>query len=102
MITKENRILAPETEALCIEQAYDSELEELEVALLFEGVYRRYGADFRHYAYASLRRRVWNMVRDERLPSISRLQELVLHDPAAMGRLLTHISVSVTSMFRDP
>jgi len=32
--------------------------EALEIALLPEGIFRRYGADFRNYAYASLRRRV--------------------------------------------
>ena len=35
-------------------------------------------------------------------PSISGLQERLLHDPACMDRLLLDLSVSVTSMFRDP
>jgi chemotaxis protein methyltransferase CheR len=34
--------------------------------------------------------------------SLSALQELVLHDPEAMERLLRDLSINVTSMFRDP
>jgi chemotaxis protein methyltransferase CheR len=42
------------------------------------------------------------MVRREELRSISELQGKVLHDPEAMQRLLQHLSVNVTTMFRDP
>ena len=34
------------------------DLEDLELELLLEGVFRRYGFDFREYAPASLRRRI--------------------------------------------
>jgi chemotaxis protein methyltransferase CheR len=33
---------------------------------------------------------------------VSALQERVLHDPAAMERLLLDLSITVTAMFRDP
>ncbi len=79
-----------------------SERETIELDLLLEGIYRLYGSDFRQYARASLRRRVWNMLRDERLDSISALQTRVLHDREAMERLLLHLTVHVTTMFRDP
>jgi len=78
------------------------EIEQIEISLLTEGVFRRYGIDFRNYAYPSLRRRVWNMARAEKVQTISALQEKVLHDPGALQRLVLHVSVSVTSMFRDP
>lgn len=81
---------------------YKSELEEIEIQLLLEGVYRYYGFDFRNYAMTSLKRRIWNMLQTEKLASISRLQEKVLHDPACMQRFLLGLSVNVTSMFRDP
>src|SRR5919204_3011936 len=77
-------------------------LEEIELELLLEGVYRRYGFDFREYAPASLRRRVWRRVRAEGLTTISGLTERLLHDPATMERLLLDLSINVTSMFRDP
>jgi chemotaxis protein methyltransferase CheR len=78
------------------------ELEQLEVELLLEAIHRRYGFDFREYAKASLKRRLWRRVAAEHLDSISGLQERVLHDPACMERLLLDLSINVTSMFRDP
>jgi chemotaxis protein methyltransferase CheR len=78
------------------------ELETIELGLLLEGVYRHYGYDFREYALASLRRRVWRRVREEGLGSITALTERVLHEPACMARLLGDLSISVTAMFRDP
>jgi chemotaxis protein methyltransferase CheR len=78
------------------------ELEQLEVELLLEAIHRRYGFDFREYAKASLKRRLWRRVAAEHLESISGLQERVLHDPACMERLLLDLSINVTSMFRDP
>jgi chemotaxis protein methyltransferase CheR len=77
-------------------------LEEIELALLLEGVFRRYGFDFREYAQASLRRRVWRRVYAEGLSTISALQAKLLHDPACMERLLLDLSINVTAMFRDP
>jgi chemotaxis protein methyltransferase CheR len=78
------------------------ELERLEISLLVEGLYKQYGFDFRDYAYASLRRRVGNVVRSEKLKSVTGLLERVLHDPACTERFLAQLTVNVTTMFRDP
>jgi chemotaxis protein methyltransferase CheR len=78
------------------------DLETLELQLLLEGVFRQYGFDFREYAPASLKRRVWRRVSAERAGTISGLIERVLHDPDVMERLLLDLSINVTSMFRDP
>lgn len=78
------------------------DLEQLEIDLLLEGVYRRYGYDFRQYARGSLRRRIYKRVLDEKASSISHLQEHVLRDPKAMERLILELSINVTAMFRDP
>jgi chemotaxis protein methyltransferase CheR len=78
------------------------DLERLEIELLLEAVHRRYGFDFREYAQASLKRRLWRRIHAEHLTSVSGLQEKVLHDPACMERLLLDLSINVTSMFRDP
>ncbi|MDE3078097.1 MAG: protein-glutamate O-methyltransferase CheR, partial [Chloroflexota bacterium] len=77
-------------------------LEDLEVQLLLEGVFRWYGYDFRDYAPASLKRRILSRFAEEQVASVSELQAKVLHDPACMQRLLAGISVTVSSMFRDP
>lgn len=76
--------------------------EEIEVRLLIEAVYLRWGYDFRDYATASLKRRVLRIVKLEKLSSISALQERLLQDPACMQRFHDKVLVSVTSMFRDP
>ena len=77
-------------------------VEDIEVGLLLEGVYRQYGYDFRDYALSSVRRRVRQAVRDEGLATVSGLQEKVLHDPRCLQRFLVALSINVTSMFRDP
>ncbi|MEP6493464.1 MAG: protein-glutamate O-methyltransferase CheR [bacterium] len=81
---------------------YNPDLERVEIELLLEGIFRHYGFDFRAYAYASIRRRLWKRIEAEGLTSISELQALVLHEAAAMERLLFDLSVNVTAMFRDP
>jgi chemotaxis protein methyltransferase CheR len=78
------------------------ESERIEVDLLLEAVYRRYSYDFRGYARASLRRRLWRRAMEEGVQTISGLQERVLHDPQVMDRLLRDLSINVTEMFRDP
>jgi chemotaxis protein methyltransferase CheR len=78
------------------------EVERLEIELLLEGIYRRYGFDFREYAPASLKRRLWRRMNAEHLETISQLQDRLLHDPQCMERLLLDLSINVTAMFRDP
>ena len=80
----------------------DRDVEQLELELLLEAVYRRYGLDFRQYAQASLKRRLYRRVHAEGLQTLSQLQDRLLHDPPCMERLLVDLSINVTSMFRDP
>ena len=56
-------------------------LEELEIDLLLEAIYRQHGFDFRGYARSSLRRRVRAVVAAESLTTVSGLMEKMLHDP---------------------
>lgn len=79
-----------------------NELEAIEIELLLDGLFRYYGFDFRNYAPASLKRRIWNIIRTEQLTTVSGLQEKILHDPACLERFLLGLSVNVTAMFRDP
>src|SRR5688572_2994900 len=77
-------------------------LEELEIDLLLEAIYRQHGFDFRGYARSSLRRRVRAVRAAEGLATVSGLMERALHDPACLERLLLGLSVNVSAMFRDP
>ncbi len=83
-------------------QAFKPDLERIEIELLLEGVFRHYGFDFRAYAYASIRRRLWKRIEEEGLSSVSALQERVLHEPPMMEKLLLDLSINVTAMYRDP
>lgn len=77
-------------------------LDQIEITLLLEGVFQRSGYDFRNYAPASLKRRIWECVRAEQLQTIADLLARVLHDPECLERFLLALSVNVTAMFRDP
>lgn len=75
---------------------------DIEIRLLVEAVYLRYGHDFRDYAFASLKRRVLQAQQRMGLGSISALQEQVLHDADRFAQLLQYLTVPVSEMFRDP
>ena len=75
---------------------------DIEIRLLVQAVFLRYGHDFRDYAQASLRRRVLQAQQRMGAPSISALQERVLHDPGQFAQLLQYLTVPVSEMFRDP
>ncbi len=84
-----------------VEQAVE-EIEDIEMALLVEALYRACGVDFRQYAPQTLKRRLRACVRHERVASLSGLQERVLRDPACQERVVTALTIKVTAMFRDP
>ena len=75
---------------------------DLEIELLVEAIYRKYAYDFRHYARASLRRRILDALVKLDVESVSVLQHRILRDAALFTRLLTQITVPVSDLFRDP
>jgi len=75
---------------------------DLELELLLEGVYRRYQHDFRHYARASLRRRIAAAMDRFDCRTVSRLQDRILHEPDVFSAMLQYFTVQVSEMFRDP
>jgi chemotaxis protein methyltransferase CheR len=80
----------------------DIDTQNIELQLLLQAIYLKYGYDFRNYAKASIRRRVEQFMRKENLISFSEMQHKVLYDVAFFDRLLLELSVNVTEMFRDP
>jgi chemotaxis protein methyltransferase CheR len=77
-------------------------IEEIEIDLLLEAVHRFRGYDFRDYARPSLRRRIANRLRVEKVDTITGLLDKILHDPSCMDRFVLGLSVNVSAMFRDP
>ncbi len=79
-----------------------TELEEIEIRLLLEGIRLCYGYDFGEYALSPLRRGLANAMARENLHTISAYQDRILHDASCMQRFLGQVGVNVTTMFRDP
>lgn len=78
------------------------DIEEIEIQLLLEGIYRVYGYDFREYAESSLRRRLALWLQNSGLGNFSEAQAIVLRDRERFSSLLEGITVNVSEMFRDP
>ncbi|MGE0756960.1 MAG: protein-glutamate O-methyltransferase CheR [Pirellulaceae bacterium] len=77
-------------------------IEDIEVQLLLEAIFRRYHYDFRGYSLASLKRRLTQARDRYHCRTLSDLQERVLHDPQMFPRLLSYLTVQVSDLFRDP
>ncbi len=79
-----------------------SDVETVEIDLMLEAVLRVYGYDFRHYARASLKRRISGFLNETKLSNYSQLQEALIHDEDLFNKFLLVMSITVTEMFRDP
>lgn len=77
-------------------------VEDIEIQLLLEALYRCYHYDFRNYAGASIKRRLDQARTQLGFGSFSALQESLLHTPSTLPRLLNYLTVQVSEMFRDP
>jgi chemotaxis protein methyltransferase CheR len=75
---------------------------DIEISLLLEAIYRKYGYDFRQYSQAHIRRRIINRMSFSGLEDISQMQSKVLKDETFASELLQDLSITVTEMFRDP
>lgn len=78
------------------------EIENIEIDLLLEAMYKKHGYDFRGYSRMSVKRRVLKVMEDKELKSISELTHNVLYDDDYFDATLRALSINVTEMFRDP
>jgi chemotaxis protein methyltransferase CheR len=86
----------------------ENNVENIEINLLLEAIYQRYGYDFRNYAKASIKRRILAFLASN--PSIagtedsgiSKIIPHILYDEDLFQELLQSFSITVTEMFRDP
>ncbi|HEY8607591.1 MAG TPA: CheR family methyltransferase [Noviherbaspirillum sp.] len=76
-------------------------VEDLEIDLLLEGIFRCYGHDFRGYRRDALKRRLQPLMREAGLSSVSALQERVLHDPGCSARVMRALTERPASLFDD-
>ena len=76
--------------------------EQLELQLLLDAIYLRYGYDFRKYARDSIGRRVQAAAAKVGARHLGELQHRVLSEPDTFNSILDVLTVRVTEMFRDP
>ena len=76
--------------------------EELEIELLLEALFQRFGYDFRSYDRPTLRRKLHDVMQARGLNTVSSLQDRVLHDPGVGAALLRALSVQPAALFDDP
>lgn len=82
--------------------ALANNVEDVEIGLLLDGLYHVHGFDFREYSRASIKRRIVDLMRAEKLETVSAFQDRLLHDASCLDRFLLGLSVHATAMFRDP
>lgn len=80
----------------------DTESEDIEIRLLLEAIFLKYGTDFRGYSRLSVKRQILKMVSDNKLGNISELQHKMIWDGDFFQKLLPKFSINVTEHFRDP
>lgn len=78
------------------------EAEDIEVSLLLEGIYQKYGYDFRKYSKASIKRRIKHLLAKTEASNISALTHELLHCPDQFTLALPELTVTTSEMFRDP
>lgn len=78
------------------------DVQELEIKLLLDALRYRAGFDIRHYAQASLRRRLLASLASCGVHRISDAIPMVIHEPEFFNKLIYVLSVTFTEFFRDP
>ncbi|HBF09071.1 MAG: CheR family methyltransferase [Pseudomonadota bacterium] len=79
-----------------------TKIEDIELRLLLEAIFHKYGYDFRNYSMASLKRRLLQACEEFKCRSFSQLQDYILHDMESAHAILAFMTVQVSEMFRDP
>jgi len=79
-----------------------ADLEDMALEIFIQALKMRHGYDFSGYARASLKRRVAELARAQALPNIGALVPRVLYDEAFLPTVVSHLSVPVSALFRDP
>ncbi|RXQ97496.1 protein-glutamate O-methyltransferase CheR [Ancylomarina salipaludis] len=75
---------------------------DIEIPLMLEAIYQKYGYDFRKYSRSHIKRRLLHRMAVSHFESISQMQDKVLHSKDFFIELLEDLSINVTEMFRDP
>lgn len=83
-------------------QVNSIENEDIELQLLIEAIYLRYGYDFRKYSRAHIKRRVMHRLEISGFKNLSEMQYEIIYNNKFFYDILPDFSINVTEMFRDP
>ena len=78
------------------------EIEELEISLLLEAIYQRFGNDFRNHQTHTLREKLHCFMSAHSIVSISMLQGKILHDANFIELLLCALNTRPVALFNHP
>jgi chemotaxis protein methyltransferase CheR len=78
------------------------DIEEIEINLFLEAIFQRHGYDFRHYARASVKRRIQRLLEITGCARVSEMIPRLLYDEDFSQTAIQGFSIAVTEMFRDP
>lgn len=78
------------------------DIENIEVMLLLDAVYLKYGYNFKNYTKNHIKRRIKRRMGLDNLTSISHMTEKLLRDKQFFEQLLADLSINTTEMFRFP
>ena len=84
------------------EKELQIENENLEIKLLLEAIYLKYGYDFRDYAVAHTKRRLAYRKDVSGLQNYAEMLHKAICDKEFFSTVLFDLSINVTEMFRDP
>ena len=84
------------------EKELQIENENLEIKLLLEAIYLKYGYDFRDYAVAHTKRRLAYRKDVSGLQNYAEMLHKAIYDKEFFSTVLFDLSINVTEMFRDP
>ncbi len=78
------------------------ENQEIEIRLLVEAIYQKYGYDFSNYSHAHVKRRILNRFNQSGFRTMSEMIHEALYSNKFVDQILMDLSITVTEMFRDP
>lgn len=78
------------------------QIDPIQRHLFFEGIFLKFGYDFRQYSEASLNRRLEAMLIARRSPDLLSELNRVFAQPEEFREIIPHLTVNTTQFFRDP
>ena len=78
------------------------ENQDIEIRLLVDAIYQKYGYDFRNYSQAHVKRRILNRFNLSGMKFITDMIHESIYNHKFVDQVLMDLSITVTEMFRDP